>query len=105
MSHFPAIDEIEAVTLAWPRLFAQPPVGMQPLTLDDETLVVLCQAPNLVEYVAQRQEEMVSSLNRLLDGRVTLTAIRPVSATATEMYLARELLALKLWLRDFDVGF
>jgi len=25
--------------------------------------------------------------------------------TATEMYLSRELFALKIWLRDFDPGF
>jgi hypothetical protein len=105
MSHFPEVDRIETVALAWPRLFVEPPVGMQPLTIDDSTLVVLCQAPNLVEFVSQREDELVSGLNSALDGKAPITAIRAIGGTATEIYLARELLALKVWLRDFDVGF
>jgi hypothetical protein len=105
MSQFPEVDRMQAVALAWPRLFVQPPAGMQPLTIDDSTLVVLCQAPNVVEFIRQRQDELVAGLNHVLDGGVRISAIRPVSATATEMYLARELLALKVWLRDLDAGF
>jgi len=44
MSHFPDVDRMEAVKSAWPRLFAEPPLGMQPLAIDDDTLIVLCQA-------------------------------------------------------------
>lgn len=105
VSHFPNIDQIEAVLTAWPRLFARATVGMQPLVIDDGTLVVLCQVPHLVEFINEQQQELISDLNRLLDGEVVIAAIRPVSATSTEIYLARELLALKIWLRDFDVGF
>ena len=86
-------------------MFAQPPVGLQPLTLDDTTLVVLCQAPHLVEFISRQHQSLVFGLIELLDGGPAVTAIRPVLATGTEIYLARELLALKLWLRDFDVGF
>ena len=105
MSHFPEVDRIEAIVQAWPHLFAQPPVGMQPLTVDDATLIVLCQAPNLVEFVNARQDALVSGINDRLEAQMAITAVEPVSATATEIYLAREMLALKLWLRDFDVGF
>lgn len=105
MSHFPEVDRIEAVARVWPQLFAQPPIGMQPLTIEDSTLVVLCQAPNLLVYVQRREEHIVRSLNDALDGRAAITAIHAVSATTTEMYLARELLALRIWLRDFDIGF
>lgn len=80
MSHFPEVDRIEAVAQAWPRLFAEPPVGLQPLTLDETTLIVLCQAPNLIGFIEDR----------------------PIP---TEIYLARELLSLKRWLRDVDIGF
>jgi hypothetical protein len=105
VTHFPDVDRIEAVAQVWGQLFAQPPVGLEPLTVDDSTLIVLCQTPNLVAFVDERRDDLVRSLNHALDGTVLITAIRPVRATATEMYLARELLALKAWLRDFDVGF
>lgn len=105
VSHFPDVDRIEAVAQAWPRLFAEPPLGLQPLTLDESTLIVLCQAQNLADFVVERRDELVRDLNDALNGRVPITGIRAVRATATEIYLARELLALKAWLRDFDVGF
>jgi len=103
MSRFPQVDHIEAVVRAWPRLFAQAPVGMQPLTIDDSTLIVLCQAPHLLSHVERNEEHLVRGLNDALENRMQITAIRAASATATEIYLARELLALKIWLRDFDV--
>ncbi|MDQ3677739.1 MAG: hypothetical protein M3401_13230 [Actinomycetota bacterium] len=105
MSHFPQIDRIEAVARAWPRLFAQLPIGMHPLMIDDATLIVLCQSPQLLEHVSRREEQLVRGLNDLLEPCMQITAIRAVMATATEIYLARELLTLKIWLRDFDVGF
>jgi hypothetical protein len=106
MSHFPDVDRMEAVTAAWPRLFAEPPVGMQPLAIDDDhTLIVLCQAANLVAHVLEHERELVGGLNDLLDRRWSISAVQPVPATATEMYLAREVFALKIWLRDFDPGF
>jgi hypothetical protein len=105
MSHFPDVDRIEAVVGIWPRLFAQPPVGTQPLAVDDATLIVLCQTPHLVQFISEQQEALVPSLNDMLERRVLIVGIRPVPATATEIYLTRELLALKFWLRDFDVGF
>ncbi len=81
MSHFPDVDRMEAVRSAWP------------------------QAPNLVAHVFENERELVDGLNDLLDRRWSISAVRPVPATATEMYLARELFALKIWLRDFDPGF
>ena len=105
MSHFPEVDRIAAIVQAWPHLFAQPPVGMQPLTVNDATLVVLCQAPNLVDFIRARQDELMSGINDRLEAQMAISAVEPVSASATEIYLARELLALKVWLRDFDVGF
>lgn len=44
-------------------------------------------------------------LNRELDGEVAITRLEAVPATQTEIFPPRELLMLKLWLRDFDVGF
>jgi hypothetical protein len=99
------VDRIEAVTRGWPRLFTNAPVGMAPLTIDDDTLIVMCQSPNLVAHVTERERELVAALNAALDRRDQIRAVRAVQATATEMYLARELLALRIWLRDFDIGF
>lgn len=105
MSHFPDVDRMQAVRSVWPRLFAKPPVGMQPLTIDDDVLIVLCQAPNLVAHVFENGRALVRGLNDLLDRQWSIGAVRAVPATATEMYLAGELFKLKLWLRDFDPGF
>lgn len=86
MSHFPDVDRLEAVAQAWPRLFAQPPVGLQPLTLEESTLVVLCQAPNLIAFIDEHHDDLVRSLNDALEGQIRITTIRAVRATATEMY-------------------
>lgn len=90
---------------AWPRVFAQPPVGTQPLTLEESALVVLCQGEGATQQIAADAKRIVGLLNRLLPADDALSAVEAVEATRTEIYLARELLTLKLWLRDFDPGF
>jgi len=104
-SHFPNIDRLELVARAWPKLFAQRWRGTHPLHLEQSTLYVLCQGEELAVELAGQRDEIVSLLNRELDGDVTITRFEAVPATQTEIFLARELLMLKLWLRDFDVGF
>jgi hypothetical protein len=104
-SHFPNIDRLELVVRAWPKLFAQHPGSTQPLHLEQSTLFVLCQSEELAAQLASESEEIVDRLNRGLDGDVTITGVEMVPATRTEIFLAREILMLKLWLRDFDIGF
>ncbi len=104
-SHFPNIDRIELVVRAWPKLFAEPPLGTQVLHLEQSTLYVLCQGHELATKLAGDHDEIVRLLNQELDGDVTVTRLEAVPATQTEIFLAREVLMLKLWLRDFDVGF
>ncbi len=104
-SHFPNVDRLECVVQAWPKLFAQRPDATQPLHLEQSTLVVLCHGEELAVQLADDREEIIRRLNRELDGDVTVTRVEIVPATRTEIFLAREILALKLWLRDFDVGF
>lgn len=104
-SHFPNVDRLELVVRAWPKLFAPHPDGTHPLHLDEATLFVLCQGEQLAMQIANDREEIVRRLNRELDGDVTVTRLEAVAATRTEIFLAREILMLKLWLRDYDVGF
>lgn len=104
-SHFPNIDRLELVVRAWPKLLDERSQGTHPLHLDQSTLYVLCQGEELAVKIAGERDELVRRLNRELDGEVTVTRLEAVPATQTEIFLARELLMLKLWLRDFDVGF
>jgi hypothetical protein len=104
MSHFPELDRLDRISRAWPRVFAQPPLGTHPLTIEGTALIVLCQGDDVTERIEGEAEKIVGLLNRV-DASAGLTAIEAVSATRTEILLARELHGLKLWLRDFDVGF
>lgn len=105
MSHFPELDYLDRVHRAWPRVFAQPSAGTHPLVIQGTTLVILCQGDELTERIHNDAEKIVGLLNRLIAADDALSALDAVSATRTEIFLAREQHAIKLWLRDFDVGF
>jgi hypothetical protein len=69
-----------------------------------DRLVVLCAGEEALALVRANSEQIVRLLNRLLDGDVIVARLDVVEATRTEMPLARDLLALKSWLIDFDIG-
>ena len=103
--YFPGIDRLLKVARLWPRVFAQPPAGTLPVSLNDSRLIVLCAGEGPLELVQDNSEQIVRLLNRLLDGEVVIAELEPVEATRTELFLAGELLALKSWIVDYDVGF
>lgn len=103
--YFPGVEQLLQVARAWPRAFAHPPTGTQPVAFDDGRFVVLCAGDEPLAMVRDNAEQIVRLLNRLLDGDVIVAHLDVVEATRTELYLARDLLALKSWLLDYDVGF
>jgi hypothetical protein len=102
--YLPGIGDLLAVARAWPRVFAQVPADSQPIAVEGGRVVVLCVSADALELVGQNAERIVGLLNRLLDGDVRVQSIDPIEATRAELYLHRDLLALKTWLVDFDVG-
>jgi len=102
--YLPGIRELLAVARAWPRVFARVPADSQPIAVEDGRVVVLCVGPEPLELVGENAEQIVRLLNRLLDGDVLVTSIDPIQATRAELYLHRDLLALKTWLVDYDIG-
>lgn len=102
--YFPELNDLVALTRGWPRIFAHPPTDTQPIAFEQGRLVVLCQGEQALSTVGENAEQIVRLLNRLLDGDLVVTSIDPIEATSAELYLARDLVALKTWLVDYDVG-
>lgn len=103
--YFPGLDRLLQIGRVWPRAFAYPPVGTLPVALEEDRLVVLCAGEEPLALVRDSSEKIVRLLNRLLDGDVVVGRIEAVEATRTELFLAQDMLALKSWLVDYDVGF
>jgi hypothetical protein len=102
--YFPGIDRVLRVSRVWPRIFAAEPEGTLPVAFEEDRLVVLCAGAEPLALVRANSERIVRLLNRLLDGEVIVGDLDPVEATRTELFLARDLLALKSWLVDFNIG-
>ncbi|MGI8802651.1 MAG: hypothetical protein ACR2KV_10845 [Solirubrobacteraceae bacterium] len=102
--YFPGLADLVAVSRTWPRVFAHVPTDTQPIAFEDGRLVVLCCGEEPLALVLESAERIPRLLNRLLDGDVVVTSVEALDATRAELYLARDLLALKSWLVDFDVG-
>jgi hypothetical protein len=102
--YFPGIDRVIRVNRVWPRIFAADASGTLPVAFDDERLVVLCAGEAPLAMVRGNAEQIVRLLNRLLDGDVVVAGVDAVEATPTELFLARDLLTLKSWLTDFNIG-
>lgn len=100
----PGIRDLLAVARAWPRVFAQVPTDSQPIAVEQGRVVVLCVGAEPLGLVETNAEQIVRLLNRLLDGDLRVESIDPIPATRAELYLHRDLLALKSWLADYDVG-
>jgi hypothetical protein len=102
--YFPGIERVVRVARIWPRIFAEHPGGTLPVSLEEDRLVVLCSGDEALSMVHENSEQMVRLLNRLLDGDDVIGSIEAVEATRTELFLARDLVAIKTWLEDFNVG-
>jgi hypothetical protein len=102
--YFPDIDRVLRIARVWPRIFAEDSGRTLPVAFEDDRLVVLCAGEEALALVRANSEQIVRLLNRLLDGDVIVARLDVVEATRTEMLLARDLLALKSWLIDFDIG-
>jgi hypothetical protein len=92
------------VARAWPRVFAQPPTGTQPIAFQDGRFVVLCANEAALGLIAGNEQHIVGLLNRVLDGKVVVEHIEAVEATRTEMFLAHDLLAIKTLMVDIAPG-
>jgi hypothetical protein len=106
-SHFPQFDRLEQILLNWPKLFHELPVGTQPLHVEGDTAIILCQSDRWVEHIRDHQDDLIDRLRPLLAGdtRLRLAHLQPVLATATEIFLARQLIVVLAKLRDLEVGF
>ncbi|MDX6689528.1 MAG: hypothetical protein QOG15_985 [Solirubrobacteraceae bacterium] len=102
--YFPGIDRVVRVARTWPRIFAEEPGGTLPVSIEGERLVVLCAGNEPLAMVRDNAEQIVRLLNRLLDGDDVIASVEAVQVTRTEMFLARDMLAIKTWLMDFNVG-
>ncbi len=102
--YFPTVDDLVAVARTWPRVFAQNPTDTQPIALAESRLTVLCVGEEALVMIGENADQIVRLLNRLLDGDVRVSGLETIEATRAELYLARDLLALKSWLVDYDVG-
>lgn len=107
MSHFPDFDQLEQVLLHWPDLFDSPPHGTQPMAVQGNTVIVLCADGDWMSYVAANEQALVDGLRQRIAGelRLRLARIRPVPATPTEIFLARQLVVVQSKLRDLELGF
>jgi len=101
---FPGLRDLQRVVHVWPRIFAEQQIGLLPVALEEQRLLVLCVGDAALAMVAGNAAQILRLLNRLLDGDVVIDELEAVAATRTELFLARDLLALKSWLVDFDVG-
>jgi hypothetical protein len=104
-NHFPGLDRQELIVRAWPQVFPEPEGATYPLTVVGSTLIVLCQTEELRQRVEAESLHIVHELNGSLELHGTLLNAEAVLGTRTEIYLAREILWLKVWLRDHDLGF
>jgi len=106
-SHFPQFDRLEQVLINWPKLFDELPLGTQPLHVEHETVIILCQNEEWAEFVQANHDDLVERLRGLIAGdlRLTLSQLRAVVATPTEMFLARQMIVILSKLRDLEVGF
>jgi hypothetical protein len=104
-NHFPGLDRQELIVRAWPEVFPEDEGATYPLAVAGSTLIVLCQTEELRQRVEAESMQIVNELNGSLELYGTLLNAEAVIATRTEIYLAREVLWLKLWLRDHDLGF
>jgi hypothetical protein len=102
--YLPGIGDLLAVARVWPRVFAQVPTDSQPIAVEHGRVVVLCVGADPLGLVNENADQIVRLLNRLLDGDVLVESLDPIEATRAELYLHRDLLALKSWLADYDVG-
>ncbi len=100
---FPTLGDLVAVARVWPRVFARSPADTEPIAFEDGCLVVLCSAADPLEMIREHAEQIPGLLNRLLDGAPLVTGVEVLEATRAEVYLARDLLAMKLLLVDSGV--
>jgi hypothetical protein len=106
-SHFPQFDRLEQVLLNWPKLFEELPVATQPLHVESDTAIILCQSEVWVEHIHEHHDDLMDRLRPLLAGdvRLQLSRLQPVLATPTEIFLARQMIVVLSKLRDLEVGF
>jgi hypothetical protein len=106
-SHFPQFDRLEQILLNWPKLFEQLPTGTQPLHVEHDTVIVLCQDETWVRFISENSDDLVERLRPMIAGdvRLELAHLQPVLATPTEIFLARQLIVVLSKLRDLEVGF
>lgn len=106
-SHFPQFDRLEQILVNWPKLFEELPVGTQPLHVEHDTVIILCQDEEWLEHIRERHDELVERLRALIAGdiRLDLRRLQLVLATPTEMFLARQIIVILAKLRDLEVGF
>ena len=106
-SHFPAFDRLEEVLRHWPSLIEGLAGATQPLGVQHGELIMLCSDQGAVRLIQQRHDELVGRLRELSTGdlRRELRRIRPVVATTTEIFLARQLVVAQAKLRDIELGF
>jgi hypothetical protein len=106
-SHFPQFDRLEQILLNWPKLFEQLPVGTQPLHVEGDTVIVLCQSDVWVDFIREHHDDIVERLRPMIAGdvRLELQKLHPVLASPTEIFLARQMIVVLAKLRDLEVGF
>ena len=107
MSHFPAFDRLEEVLVHWPQLFEEPPVGTQPLGVQNGEAIILCGDERWLAYIAEHHDELLRRLHELGKGdlRRDVQRLRAVPASAAEIFLARQLVVAQAKLRDIELGF
>ncbi|UTI63973.1 hypothetical protein NBH00_21855 [Paraconexibacter antarcticus] len=103
--YFPGAGPLLRVARAWPRVFAHHPEGTLVIAMEGDQLAVLCTGDAPLALVQDNANEIIRLLNRLLDGDLVIKRLEAIPATRAELYLARDLLALKAWLIDYDIGF
>jgi hypothetical protein len=91
----------------WPKLFEQLPVGTQPLHVENDTVIILCQDETWLQFIRENHDDLVARLRPMISGdvRLELARLQPVLATPTEIFLARQLIVVLSKLRDLEVGF
>src|SRR6266508_1646223 len=71
-SHFPQFDRLEQILLNWPKLFSELPVGTQPLHVEGDTAIILCQGDAWVEYINANHDDLLERLRTLIAGETRL---------------------------------
>jgi hypothetical protein len=77
------------------------------LAVQGDAVIVLCADERWRTEIAARHDELVQRLRDRVTGdlRLELRRIVPVPATATELFLARQLVVVQGKLRDVELGF